>query len=189
MSLKVSSVAHEFLLFGCILRAAVIMKLQLRRKSMNPVGATMAQLQWSEVNCSSAHDTNSAFFSLCLGVGGSILWRAMSFFKSLKRLYALETLDTRFTSSTKTPPADPARAQPLPDGIDKQTGLPPGARPSLWNTSEFYLYYLVIGAAVPLMFNSVYQVSKRKQAPFYVGTSTLITVQLHTRITRTMKSY
>jgi hypothetical protein len=86
----------------------------------------------------------------------------MSLFHSLKRLYALETLDTRFTASSSPPPADPARPQPLPDGKNKDTGLPAGTHPSLWRTPEFYFYYLVIALCIPLMFNSVYQVSQRK---------------------------
>lgn len=55
------------------------------------------------------------------------------------RLYKAETLDTRFASKT---------GQRLPD-----------ARPSKWNTPEYYFYYLCFLTIPFLMVKSVYDVS------------------------------
>jgi protein-cysteine N-palmitoyltransferase HHAT len=55
-------------------------------------------------------------------------------------LFKVETLDTRFASAT---------SQPLPH-----------ARPSKWNTPEYYIYYLFFLTIPFLMFKSVYDVSK-----------------------------
>ncbi|KAL8969969.1 MAG: hypothetical protein Q9183_001745, partial [Haloplaca sp. 2 TL-2023] len=93
-----------------------------------------------------------------------------------RRLFSLDTLDTRFTpSSWAHPPGSNAvltsrldPAKPLP-GIDTQDAAPKtgrseergraDAQPSRWITPEFFLYYTVIGVAVPLMCKSVYDVS------------------------------
>ena len=58
----------------------------------------------------------------------------------IKDLYKVETLDTRFDSKDH---------QPLPS-----------AQSSKWNTPEYYIYYLVFLTIPPLMFKSVYDVSK-----------------------------
>ena len=59
----------------------------------------------------------------------------------LKDLFKVETLDTRFDS--------------------KDGGKPlPNAQPSKWNTPEYYIYYLFFLTIPPLMFKSVYDVSK-----------------------------
>ena len=89
-------------------------------------------------------------------------------------LYSLDTLDTRFTASSTTPlgstvsqvdPAKPSPRQGISSNIngtgvgkDKQLSDSP---PSRWNTFEYYLYYLVICAALPLMFKAAYDISKR----------------------------
>lgn len=86
------------------------------------------------------------------------------------RLYSLDTLDTRLTSSSKTPPAriDPAR--PLPDDAPYKKGrsgageLAKGASPPRWRSREFIYHGLVFLVAVPLMFKTAYDVSKRKHA-------------------------
>lgn len=89
------------------------------------------------------------------------------------RLYSLDTLDNRFTTSSKTPPSriDPAR--PLPDEAPYKKGrsgadeLAKGASPSRWRSPEFIYHGLVVFVALPLMFKTAYDVSKRMYAfPF-----------------------
>ena len=86
------------------------------------------------------------------------------------RLYSLNTLDTRFTTSSKTPPShiDPARPSPdeAPYKKDKSRAgeLAKGASPSRWRSPEFIYHGLVFLIAVPLMFKTAYDVSKRKHA-------------------------
>ena len=85
-------------------------------------------------------------------------------------LYSLDTLDTRFTTSSKTPPSrlDPTR--PSPDGASYRKGrsgageLAEGASPPRWRSPEFIYHGLVFLVAVPLMFKTAYGVSKRKHA-------------------------
>ncbi|KAL8693915.1 MAG: hypothetical protein Q9218_001329 [Villophora microphyllina] len=93
-----------------------------------------------------------------------------------KRLFSLDTLDTRFTKSSWAPSTadgsaplariDPAK--PLP-GLDNQDATLRNRRgnsnglqdtqPSQWVTTEFFSYYLVLIVAIPLMFKSAYDVS------------------------------
>ncbi|KAL9580422.1 MAG: hypothetical protein Q9212_004508, partial [Teloschistes hypoglaucus] len=90
-----------------------------------------------------------------------------------KRLFSLDTLDTRFTRSSSAPfnangsaPLDPAKP---PTGLESRDTGPKGkrgdstrrqdAQPSNWSTPEFFFYYLVLVVAIPLMFKSVYDVS------------------------------
>ncbi|KAF2085396.1 putative glycerol:H+ symporter [Saccharata proteae CBS 121410] len=97
----------------------------------------------------------------------------MSWLGYLRSLYSLDTLDTRFTVSATSPPKqqatelriDPAKPSPgesySQQSRDGQTSKGGSlGEPSKWNTPEFYLYYLVFLVAVPLMFKSVYDVSK-----------------------------
>ncbi|KAL8960727.1 MAG: hypothetical protein Q9193_002615 [Seirophora villosa] len=102
----------------------------------------------------------------------------MSLLSYSKRLFSLDTLDTRFTgsswppSSTSSSSEKPQRIDPAKSvtGLDAQDGVskagqPQGkgkdnAEPSKWATPEFFLYYIVIGTAVPLMLKSVYDVSQ-----------------------------
>lgn len=93
----------------------------------------------------------------------------MALLRFLRRLYTLDTLDTRFTISSTTPPKqlatelriDPAKPSPT-EAKDAARPAPRAApaQPSKWNTPEFYLYYLVFLFAVPFMFYTVYDVSK-----------------------------
>lgn len=99
----------------------------------------------------------------------------MGLLEFLRDLYTLNTLDTRFTISSTTPPRDAHRelrsnvlpnaqrdAQNGPDGSSKKA--PSRSRepqPSKWNTPEYYLYYLVFIVAIPMMFKAVYNVSQR----------------------------
>lgn len=93
-----------------------------------------------------------------------------------RRLFSLDTLDTRFTRSSLAPfnangsaPIDPAKP---PSGVESRDAVPKGRRgdstrrqdsqSSNWSTPEFFFYYLVLVVAIPLMFKSVYDVSIRE---------------------------
>ncbi|UKZ75294.1 hypothetical protein TrVFT333_002972 [Trichoderma virens FT-333] len=67
----------------------------------------------------------------------------MGLLRYLRKVYDLDTLDTRFTSSTEA--AAKARSS---------------APPSKWRTPEFFLYYVVFIFVVPYMFWIAYDVSK-----------------------------
>ena len=78
--------------------------------------------------------------------------------RPFRKLFSLETLDLRFTTSSKVPLPDPAKRdiRTSPDTVAAN------ASPSLWRTPEFSLYFVVIVVCLPLMFNAVYQVSQRQ---------------------------
>ena len=84
------------------------------------------------------------------------------------RLYSLDTLDTRFTISSQSPFAhtDPPRSSPdeasHKKGKSGAVDLAKGASPSRWRSPEFIYHGLVFLIAVPLMFKTAYDVSKRK---------------------------
>ncbi|KAF2751844.1 glycerol:H+ symporter-like protein [Sporormia fimetaria CBS 119925] len=88
--------------------------------------------------------------------------------QDLRRLFAVETLDTRFVIPANAPPRevlkeiqqDSSRTAQFANGGLKGKNTAPDAEPSRWNTPEYYLYYLVFLICVPLMFKSVYDVSK-----------------------------
>lgn len=80
----------------------------------------------------------------------------MSALHYVGRLYSVETLDTRFTTSSKTPSSN-AKPHRIEKGVSE-------ASKSRWTTLEFYVYYLVILVAIPLMFKAAYDVSNRKLA-------------------------
>ena len=86
------------------------------------------------------------------------------------RLYSLDTLDTRFTTSSKTPLSHIDPARPSPDEASHKKGksgageLAKGASPSRWTSPEFTYHGLVFLVVVPLMFKTAYDVSKRKLA-------------------------
>ena len=84
----------------------------------------------------------------------------VSFFREL---YSLETLDTRFGASSRTPQKVDDSEPRKPGGKDvrETTGLPQGAATSKWNTPEFYFYGLVFLVCVPQMYWAVVQVSQR----------------------------
>ncbi|PGG97714.1 hypothetical protein AJ80_09649 [Polytolypa hystricis UAMH7299] len=92
----------------------------------------------------------------------------------LRRLYSLDTLDTRFTVSATTPLKAAGNGSPAATnsvhnakggGSGAGTGKN-GASPSKWNTPEFYIYYLVFLTAVPMMFKTVCDVSKESHPTF-----------------------
>lgn len=98
----------------------------------------------------------------------------MSIFSYIRSIYALDTIDTRFTSSSATPYKSVVDARIDPTNADsKEDGPPQGvpvrldgsgrpiAQPSRWKTPEFYFYYLVFIVVVPYMFYIAYDVSRR----------------------------
>ena len=75
-----------------------------------------------------------------------------SIFTWLRRVYSLDTLDTRFTSTANTDSRRPKDA--------RANAIAQGASPSLWRTPEFFIYYVFFIVLVPLMFKTVYDASK-----------------------------
>ncbi|CAI7658081.1 unnamed protein product [Penicillium glandicola] len=90
-----------------------------------------------------------------------------SIFAWIRRVYSLDTLDTRFTSS-----AIPAHVDTRPSKDARNTAAQ-GASPSLWRTPEFFVYYLVIIILIPLMFKTVIDTSKESH-PIYSTYSHLL---------------
>jgi protein-cysteine N-palmitoyltransferase HHAT len=99
----------------------------------------------------------------------------MSIFSYVRSIYALDTIDTRFTSSSATPykavvdaRIDPATSTSKRDDSVPRVGIRtdysgrPIAQPSKWGTPEFYFYYLVFITVVPYMFWVAYDVSRRQ---------------------------
>ncbi len=99
----------------------------------------------------------------------------MGIFSYVKSIYALDTIDTRFTSSSYTPyrAVIDARSDPATSGSKRDDSIPgvgvktdysgrPIAQPSRWKTPEFYFYYLVFIVVVPYMFWIAYDVSRRE---------------------------
>lgn len=102
----------------------------------------------------------------------------MSALHHVKRLFSLDTLDTRFTTSSRSP-APPSGREPQ-FGLSSQSSLnnkshelqqqrrhgsdaiSTSSSRSRWKTPEFMFYYAVFLLAIPLMFKSVYEVSNRK---------------------------
>jgi len=100
---------------------------------------------------------------------------AMSLFSYVRGIYALDTIDTRFTSSSSTPykavvdaRIDPAtsiskRDDSVPGvGVRTDSRGKPIAQPSKWRTPEFYFYYFIFIITVPYMFWVAYDVSRRQ---------------------------
>ncbi|KAK4084223.1 uncharacterized protein Triagg1_703 [Trichoderma aggressivum f. europaeum] len=85
----------------------------------------------------------------------------MGLLRYLRKVYDLDTLDTRFTSPTSVP------YQTVIDSRGDVVGereaaakARSSAPPSKWRTPEFFLYYLVFIFVVPYMFWIAYDVSK-----------------------------
>jgi hypothetical protein len=98
----------------------------------------------------------------------------MGLFAIAKRLYSLDTLDTRFTTSSRRPPRDKrSRIDPAQPSsgrtVSGQDEKPESktvvernseASPSKWRTPEFFVYYFAFVTVVPMMFKVTYDVSK-----------------------------
>ena len=96
----------------------------------------------------------------------------------LRRLYSLDTLDTRFTHSSTKPP-NPCTsdkqihldfARPPLSGVGhRSTGgngvqqgeTYPGSLVSKWSTTEFMVYAVLVSAAVFMMVKNAYEISIR----------------------------
>ncbi|GAB0136854.1 hypothetical protein EsDP_00005142 [Epichloe bromicola] len=82
----------------------------------------------------------------------------LSFFREV---YDLDTLDTRFMTSSSTPYRTVIDTRNNPDAIkeaaDKAQARAP---PSKWKTPEYIMYLLVVAWAVPCMFWTAYSVSR-----------------------------
>lgn len=85
----------------------------------------------------------------------------MGILNFFRQLYSLDTLDTRFTSSTKTPSkiANEESTKTAVKDVKSADDIPQGASPAKWYTKEFYFYALVFIVAVPQMYFSVVEVS------------------------------
>lgn len=82
----------------------------------------------------------------------------------LRKVYNLDTLDTRFTSSSSAPyqTVIDARGDLIAER-EAEIKARSSAPPSKWRTPEFFLYYLVFIVVVPYMFWIAYDVSKREK--------------------------
>ena len=101
----------------------------------------------------------------------------MGFLQYVQDLYGLETLDTRFVGSSKCRSSD-AKTPPENKLLEVQERVNSGSKSSRasgaidqaprsttssrWRSPEFYLYYIIIAVAIPLMIKSVYEISRRK---------------------------
>lgn len=86
----------------------------------------------------------------------------MSPLSFLRSVYTLDTLDTRFTTSSATSYKTVIDSRGEEDIRDAQNEkIRSRAAPSKWNTPEFYLYLAVVFTCVPLMLYIPYTVSRR----------------------------
>lgn len=83
----------------------------------------------------------------------------------LRKVYDLDTLDTRFTSSTSVPYQTVIDARDDP-AVEREVAARArsSAPPPKWRTPEFFLYYIVFIVVVPYMFWVAYDVSRREKA-------------------------
>ena len=86
----------------------------------------------------------------------------MTIISTIRELYSLDTLDTRFSTSASTPlkAADENSAKTATQDDRPVSQLPDGASPPKWNSIEFYFYLLVFAFCVPNMYWSVVEVSQ-----------------------------
>ncbi|KAJ5650583.1 Glycerol uptake protein 1 [Penicillium longicatenatum] len=92
-----------------------------------------------------------------------------SLFSWLRRIYSLDTLDTRFTSTA----INPADTRPASAKDARAHATAQNARAPLWRTPEFFIYYLFFIVLVPLMFKTVVDASKESH-PIYPTYSDLL---------------
>ena len=79
----------------------------------------------------------------------------------LRSVYDLDTLDTRFTTSSTVPYKTVVDSRNDLNGRRKSASKPDTrGSPSKWNTPEFYLYYVIFVVTVPYMFWTAYDVSR-----------------------------
>lgn len=82
----------------------------------------------------------------------------------IRRLYSLDTLDTRFTVPASTPLKAANDARPPSTKDARANAIAHGASPSKWNTREFFVYYFIFITVVPMMFKTVVDVSNGRSA-------------------------
>ncbi|ETS81909.1 hypothetical protein PFICI_06911 [Pestalotiopsis fici W106-1] len=81
----------------------------------------------------------------------------LSFFRSI---YDLDTLDTRFTTSSSTPYKTVVESRgDVSASKERAARFSGSTTPSKWKTPEFFLYYLIIGMCIPAMFWTAYTAS------------------------------
>ncbi|KAL5048263.1 hypothetical protein BDW71DRAFT_178248 [Aspergillus fruticulosus] len=91
----------------------------------------------------------------------------LSFLSWLRRLYSLDTLDTRFTVPPNVPVkivAEDTRSGSAKDA--RSNAVANSASPPRWGTLEFYVYYVIFLVAVPLMFKTVVDVSQESHPTY-----------------------
>lgn len=86
-----------------------------------------------------------------------------------RRIYSLDTLDTRFTTSPTTPLKATADTQSASSKDARANAIASSAAPAKWRTPEFFVYYLVFLMLVPLMFKTVINVSRGMYGVFGFG--------------------
>ncbi|RDW56420.1 hypothetical protein BP5796_13169 [Coleophoma crateriformis] len=104
----------------------------------------------------------------------------MDIFSWIGSIYALDTIDTRFTSpplnaskDIVSVPSEPTTSTSKRDDSVLSPGVRidhsgrPIAQSSKWNTPEFYIYYFVFVTVVPYMFWVVYDVSKHSDPNYH----------------------
>ena len=102
---------------------------------------------------------------VCMRNAGAKMTSLLSWFR---RIYSLNTLDTRFTTSATTPLKAAADTRPASSKDARANAIASGAASPNWHTPEFFVYYVVFIVAVPLMFKTVVDVSKGRACCFGV---------------------
>lgn len=95
----------------------------------------------------------------------------MSIFGLVKKLYSLDTLDTRFSNTSRTPPraaGEKGIAEAKSSAQEATQASLPGVQPSKWRTPEFYFYYFCFLTIPLLMVKAVYDVSKGRSSRAYL---------------------
>lgn len=81
----------------------------------------------------------------------------------VRGIYSLDTLDTRFTTPSTVAYSTAVEQRTDRDGKRELYNKPDKrAQPPKWKTPEFFLYYLIFIVAVPYMFWTAYDVSRRR---------------------------
>ncbi|KAI9730137.1 MAG: hypothetical protein M1834_006130 [Cirrosporium novae-zelandiae] len=79
---------------------------------------------------------------------------------AIRRLFSLNTLDTRFTTSSSTPPRDRDRVSNTNQNERDRQKNRLGVKPPLWKTPEFCVYIVLVVAAVLSMVKTGMDISK-----------------------------
>lgn len=98
-----------------------------------------------------------------VGVEGYLQYanNTMTLLSYFRELYSLDTLDTRLTTSSKTPAkvANDESAKTVTKDVRLASQRAEGTSPPRWYTPEFYFYALVFIFCVPQMYKAVVDVS------------------------------